>query len=54
MTEELKKLKEASRFFDEFVNAALKNETAAFSPLEVVQNYNIVKDALAKLLVDKE
>jgi|OM-RGC.v1.037820187 arsenate reductase-like glutaredoxin family protein len=44
-------LKEAVDFFDKFVNAALSKETDKYKPLDVVKNYNIVRNELAKLLV---
>lgn len=47
-------LKEATEFFDQFVNAALSQEVEGYTALEVVQNYNVVKQELAKLLVNKD
>ncbi len=47
-------LKESIEFFDKFVNAALRGEATEFEALEVVKYYSVVKQELAKLLVDKE
>jgi len=52
MTE--KNLKESARFFDEFVNASLRKETDSYDALEVVRHYNVIREELAKLLVEKE
>jgi hypothetical protein len=47
-------LKESIEFFDKFVNAALRGEATDFEALEVVKYYSVVKQELAKLLVEKE
>jgi arsenate reductase-like glutaredoxin family protein len=49
-----KELQEAVEFFDKFVNAALSKDTDKYKPLDVVKNYNVVKNELAKLLVSQE
>lgn len=49
-----KELEEAIQFFDEFVNAALSKDTDKYKPLDVVRNYNVVKNELAKVLAPQE
>lgn len=49
-----KELQEAIEFFDKFVNAALSKKTDKYKPLDVVKNYNIVRNELAKSLVPQE
>lgn len=49
-----KNLKESAQFFDEFVSASLKNEANSYDALEVVKHYNVIREELAKLLVEKE
>lgn len=51
---EEKNLKQSAQFFDEFVSAALRKETDSYDALEVVKHYNVIREELAKLLVDKE
>lgn len=47
-------LDKAIKFFDEFVNASLSKDTDKYKPLDVVRNYNIVKNELAKALAPQE
>lgn len=47
-------LKEAVEFFDTFVNDVLVGKAEEHTPLEVVKNYNVIKNQLAELLVEKE
>jgi hypothetical protein len=53
MTEEQIKLQKALEYFDQFVNAALRESIQGVSPLETVKNYNVIRDELAKLLAFK-
>jgi hypothetical protein len=47
-------LKEAIEYFDQFVNAVLKENIPSVSAIETVKNYNIVRDELAKALKEQE
>lgn len=46
-------LENALKYFDEFVNATLKENIPGINALEVVKNYNVIREELAKLLVFK-
>ncbi len=50
--EDKKELKQALEYFDQFVNTALQSNIGV-NALEVVKNYNVIRDELAKLLVLK-
>jgi hypothetical protein len=49
-----KELQESLDYFDAFVSASVSANVEGFSALEVINHYNIIKNRLAELLVDKE
>lgn len=55
MTKERRQqLNKALEHFDQFVNAALRKDFDNIDALTTVTNYSILREELAKLLVDKE
>lgn len=53
MSEE-KILQESIEFFDDFISAALRNDTDKYPAIEVVKHYNTVKNELAKVVAAQE
>lgn len=54
MTDQEKKaqLDAAVAFFDNFVNTVLVHNVDGVVPMEVMKNYNVLRNELAKLYVD--
>lgn len=50
--EKRKELDKSIAFFDNFVNETLKHNIPGVSPMEVVKEYNALRNALAQLYVE--
>jgi len=48
------KLKESIDYFDQFVNAVLKENIPDVSAIDTVKNYNVIREELAKLLAQDQ
>jgi len=49
-----KELQESIDYFDNFVNAAISQNTEGFGAIDVENHYSKIKNRLAELLVEKE
>lgn len=47
-------LKEAIDYFDQFVNAVLRENIPDVSAIDTVKNYNVIREELAKLLAQDQ